>query len=115
MHVSSRGLFNSAYNVIAYMHINQLIHKKKLHIKMNLRCKDINIFQRHYLENQNGAHPKTSHRSMGDIYNLECWETRKEILQILDNNQSKKGIVLFFSQWKTQAFHTRNLTLAQLL
>lgn len=42
MHVS-RGLFNTAYNGIAYMHINQLIHKK-LHIKMNLRCKDINIF-----------------------------------------------------------------------
>lgn len=83
---------------------------------MNLRCKDINIFQRHYLENQNGAHSETSHRSMGDIYNLECWETRKEILQILDNNQSKKGNVLFFfSQWKAQAFHTRNVTLAQFL
>lgn len=40
------------------------------------------------MENKNGIYPETGPCQVGVIYNLECWETRKEILQKSVNDQS---------------------------
>lgn len=45
------------------------------------------------MENKNGIYPETGPRQVGVIYNLECWETRKEILQKSVADQSEEGMI----------------------
>lgn len=53
------------------------------------------IFQRYDLENKNRVYTETSVTEMANLYNLECWETRKEVLQIFDPSQSEEGLHFF--------------------
>ena len=56
---------------------------------------------------------------------IDQWETftiwnagkqgKKFYRFLTTTNQKKVLFFIFFSQWKTQAFHTRNVTLAQFL
>lgn len=43
--------------------------------------------------NKNGIYPETGPWQVGVIYNLECRETRKEILQKSVNDQSEEGML----------------------